>query len=771
MSGLKPGTPDEVATVNPNLSATGEILAYVDGVPMYASENKLDGDVDVKIRYDIVGSDQISGNGKGGDITRTVPSEQTATELVEDIEQQVTVRVFHHDPGQHMMMTFVYAKCSAMERLDLWDHLYYLASDMELPWLVGGDFNGTKEFHSHGGMGDPMLSVYSRDWIGVFFRFLNFWTKHATFIDMVRQNWEADFIGDPFLMFKQNIKRVKAALSKWSRETFVDIFKQLAILEDIVRKYLSIEEKYWKQKARMTLFAEGDRNTSFFHNHVIGKRKKLQLKRIKSGSGVWIEDQEQLATVAVDFYQKQFTNESDASEFSLLNNVPSMVTMDKNLELSRLPTIEEVRAAVFELSGESSSGPDGFSGLFYQTCWDGIGSDIHNMVLHLYGGAALPKSITHTNLVLLPKKPRVETFSNLRPIILSNFINKVLSRVLHDRLESFLPYLITPNQSGFVNGRSIFENILLTQEIITDIRLRGKPANVVIKLDMAKTYDRSSEFFKSTRGVKQGDPLSPALFILSAEVLSRYLNKLFEDKSFVGFGMPKWSDPLNHLEYADDTIIFAFAHPPSLSKIMAVLGNYEKISGSWRYYKICKRRRKDYYEDLIMKVKAKLQSWKGKLLSFGGKATSSLVCCKVCQSTGYQSLINQTSSWGIYIRLLLGSCQNLCLPKEEGALGFRSLHDVSRALFAKLWWSFRTAKSLWSNFMWNKYCKKELPTLVYFRGGSHVWRQMLNAREEVEHEIVWELRSGTTNIWHENWTGLGALYHALPEDFPINKDL
>ena len=61
--------------------------------------------------------------------------------------------------------------------------------------------------------------------------------------------------------------------------------------------------------------------------------------------------------------------------------------------------------------------------------------------------------------------------------------------------------------------------------------------------------------------------------------------------------------------------------------------------------------------------------------------------------------------------------------------------------------------------------------MVNFWGGSHVWRQMLNAREEVEHEIVWELKSGTTNIWHENWIGLCALYHIFPEDFPINKDL
>ncbi|XP_019256289.1 PREDICTED: uncharacterized protein LOC109234676 [Nicotiana attenuata] len=519
----------------------------------------------------------------------------------------------------------------------------------------------------------------------------------------------------------------------------------------------------------MTWFAEGDRNTSFFHNHVNGKRKKLQLKRIKSGSGVWIEDQEQLATAAVDFYQEQFTNE-----------------------------VEEVRTAVFELSGESASGPDGFTSLFYQTCWDVIGTDIHNMVLHFYGGAALPKSITHTNLVLLPKKPRVETFSDLRPIRLSNFINKVLSRVLHDRLEIFLPSLISPNQSAFVKGRSIFENILLTQEIVIDIRLRGKPANVVIKLDMAKAYDRvswkyllhSSGFFKSTRGVKQGDPLSPALFILSGEVLFRSLNKLFEDRSFVGFGMPKWSDPLNHLAYADDTIIFASAHPPSLSKIMAVgaITGFTKGKFPFTYLGVLFSTLEGGRNimKIIKKVKAKLHSWKGKLLSFGGKAT---FITSVLQSMPVHmlSVLHPPKNvlehlHKIFARFFWStkeegrsrhwaSWQNLCLPKEEGGLGFRSLHDVSRALFAKLWWIFRTTKSLWSNFMWNKYCKKEIPTVVQFRRGSNVWRKMLNAREEVEHEILWEFKSGTTNIWHENRTGLGVLYHVLPEDFPINEDL
>ncbi|XP_075086190.1 uncharacterized protein LOC142168914 [Nicotiana tabacum] len=193
-----------------------------------------------------------------------------------------------------------------------------------------------------------------------------------------------------------------------------------------------------------------------------------------------------------------------------------MISDDQNKELCRFPTMEEVKNAVIALSGDSANGPDGFTGLFFQQCWDTVGSDIYNMLQQFYIGSPLPKYITHTNLVLLPQIQQPQTFSDLRPISLSNFINK----------------------------------------IITDIRLRGKPANVVIKLDMAKTYDR-----------------------VSWKVLSRSLDKLFEDKKFIGFRMPKWTDPLNHMAYADDTIIFSSDDPYSLRKVVEVLKQHEHASG------------------------------------------------------------------------------------------------------------------------------------------------------------------------------------------------
>lgn len=114
------------------------------------------------------------------------------------------------------------------------------------------------------------------------------------------------------------------------------------------------------------------------------------------------------------------------------------------------------------------------------------------MVKAFFCGQDLPRFVTHTNLVLLPKKEFSKVFGDLRTISLSYFINKVISRVLYDRVVRVLSKIISPDQSDFVKGRNIVENVLLAQKIIIDINKRKKHTNVVVKLDMTKTYDRVS---------------------------------------------------------------------------------------------------------------------------------------------------------------------------------------------------------------------------------------------------------------------------------------
>lgn len=191
---------------------------------------------------------------------------------------------------------------------------------------------------------------------------------------------------------------------------------------------------------------------------------------------------------AVCFFKDQFNGATTNSELSLLQYIHPQVEQHENDRLNALPQNEEIRKVVFELNAESSCGLDGFTGHFYQTCWDIVGSDIVKVVHAFFQGYSLSKSITLTSLVILPKKDTIQSFSDFRPINLSNFLNKIITRLIHDKLEGILPKLISPNQSRFVKGRNITENVVLAQEIISEIRKRGEPANVVMNMD--KAYDR-----------------------------------------------------------------------------------------------------------------------------------------------------------------------------------------------------------------------------------------------------------------------------------------
>ncbi|KAH0761343.1 hypothetical protein KY290_017416 [Solanum tuberosum] len=119
------------------------------------------------------------------------------------------------------------------------------------------------------------------------FKFLNFWSKHPNFTKVVEDNWKIDFMGSPFVEFQVKMKKVKGALAKWSKETFGNIFQQIATLEDAIRvkeiqlelnpsaenratlnkgevelkKYLYLEGEFWKQKVGMRWFKDGDRKS------------------------------------------------------------------------------------------------------------------------------------------------------------------------------------------------------------------------------------------------------------------------------------------------------------------------------------------------------------------------------------------------------------------------------------------------------------------------------------------------------------------------------
>ncbi|KAK6789979.1 hypothetical protein RDI58_013779 [Solanum bulbocastanum] len=351
-----------------------------------------------------------------------------------------------------------------------------------------------------------------------YFKFFNVWTEHENFLGTIQRCWEELVVGNHMYILHQKIKKTCKMLSLWSRETYGNSYEkpkrleaQMKVLEEnsvmnntkanrceLYRcraeftKYLKLQDAILRQKARAKWLEERDVNTFYFHSTIKDRRSRLSLKIIMNEQNQWLEGNDQIVERAMSFYQKLFSCESVSIKTETINYLPRCITDEDNEILNALPTLQEVKEYVFSLDPDSAPGPDRLSGLFYQAVWNIIASDVHKAVISFFSGDILPKNFTHTCLVLIPKTDFPQSFSDLRPISLCNVSSKIISKILNARLASILPRIISKNQTGFVKCRAISENILLPQEIISDINKPNIGGNMVIKLNMSKVCDRVS---------------------------------------------------------------------------------------------------------------------------------------------------------------------------------------------------------------------------------------------------------------------------------------
>lgn len=367
---------------------------------------------------------------------------------------------------------------------------------------------------------NPLLlnTVEALNKVGKPFKFESFWVTEEDCKEVVSEVWCQSNDGSKMYTVCKKLRGCKEKLKQWSFKKFGNLRLKIAVTKDqlvevqkqiesgfnedyvalekiLVRKLEDLWQKdsmYWHQRSRIKWLRMGDKNSRFFHLSTIQRRQRNQVMRLKDSSGVWRTDQKEIAEIIKGHFQELYKSPPSRDFGDLISLVEPVILEDWNAKLTREVTKEEVQLAAFQLGALKAPGSDGFPGLFYQSYWDIVGEDVFGAVSSFFREGHLLKELNQTNVTLIPKTPNPEGMNHLRPISLCQFIYKIISKILANRLQPFIGNIISEHQSAFIPGRQVQDNIIVAHEVFHYMKhkKKGPKSSVALKLDLNKAYDR-----------------------------------------------------------------------------------------------------------------------------------------------------------------------------------------------------------------------------------------------------------------------------------------
>ncbi|KAL0910085.1 hypothetical protein M5K25_021023 [Dendrobium thyrsiflorum] len=445
-----------------------------------------------------------------------------------------------------------------------------------------------------------------------------------------------------------------------------------------------------------------------------------------------------------------------------------------------LGSYSEIESAVFALPPNRSPRLDGITASFFKHYWAIVSKEVYDAILEFFTTGCMNPEWKDTLVVLIPKTSNADFPSKFRPISLCQTIYKVAVTIILEKLKPFLPLCIDEQQVAFVPGRSISGHCLLAQELMERFR----------KSNAKEGY----------RGFRHGCPLSPYLFILCSDLLSKAIVQIGGDE--LGVPLRPKGSKISHLLYADDILLFSVSKTPHLKRLKDILSNYcnwtgQRINASksmvlfskntprWKQYKFSNmlglnrvnsfdylgltcstsRIRFSDFSKVISKAMNLVFTWGSKLLSLAGRNSlikSSLATLiyyhlahtkiplavlykieKICRSFLWQDKEDHRGAHYV-------SWKKICLPQEQGGLGINSLKLWSGPLRARLAWNFLQYPNLWHNCLLRELYGSSLDVIA--KGLGRSWQILQEGWRSLKGAIRWKLSNGANvSILNDVW--------------------
>ncbi|RVW41216.1 Retrovirus-related Pol polyprotein from type-1 retrotransposable element R2 [Vitis vinifera] len=679
--------------------------------------------------------------------------------------------------GATWVFTGVYGPFTKVEREGMWEELGAIRGLWDDPWCLGGDFNITlfqherssqrrtssamrrfAEFvddlelapsggrvHMEWGLSRPTSDHFPIVLEGggirrgpTPFRFENMWLKVEGFNDIVRTWWQGiEVRGSASYRLAVKMKEIKKKLKVWNKEVFgrletnkasalhqvdfwdrVESERVLSMEEaelkkeakDSFKKWVLLEEAHWRQHSRELWLKDGDKNTGFFHRMASAHRRHNAMDRIKADIG----------------------------------SIPVGCISLQDAESLETPFAEnEIHSALMEMNGDKAPGPDGFTVAFWQDAWDFAKEEIMEMFKEFHEHSSFVKSLNNTFLVLIPKKSGAENLGDFRPISLN----------------------------AFVKGRQILDASLIANEVIDSWQKR-KEKGLICKLDIEKAYDSinwkflmkvlqkmgfgpkwmgwmwscvssakfsilvngvPAGFFPSTRGLRQGDPLSPYLFVMGMEVLDVLIRRCKEQVSHLSWIL-FWFEAASGLRInLAKSEIIPVGDVEDILELAAELGG--RVGSLPSHYLGLPlgvpNRATSMWDGVEERIRRRLALWKRHLLLKEWKKPKRF----------------PMGGGNLEGKVHLVKWDAVCTEKHKGGLGLRRIATLNRALLGKWIWRFACEKNnFWNQVITTKYGQEDYgwrPKKVRGAAGVGVWKEIMKESDwDATIEEMWDQDSG-----------------------------
>lgn len=655
------------------------------------------------------------------------------------------------------------------------------------------------------------------------FKFFNMWASHADFISLVEAEWQAEVEGSMQFILAKKLQNLKAPLHAFNIMHFshissrveeelteahsaaqvdpcnVEVHLKVASLRKRAQFLKEAERLFYLQKAKCAHLKNSDKCTKFFYMMAKRNAKRNFIVAVSREDGSSTTSLDQIAEEFIGFFQNLLGTSSGFVPIdpSILNSGP-LISQVQADGLVRDVNAWEIKEVLWSIGDDKAPSPDGFSACFFKKAWNSVGDQVRQAVQEFFSSSKLLKQFNHAAIVLIPKSSHASSMGEFRPIACCNVIYKVIAKILASRMEPLMDSIIDKAQAAFIQGRSLAGNIQLAQELLRKYGRKRSSPRCLIKVDLCKAYDSISwsflhrvmgglgfpplfsgwvlecvsttaysliingsmcGFFKGKRGLRQGDPMSPFLFVLCLEYLSRGLN-LATTASEFNFH-PKCNKlKVSHLAFADDLMLFARGDEPSICIIMDCLRDFEEKSGlkalkssiftagieghelqcimdrvrfpqgamPFRYLGIplaAIKLKITHYDPLISKISDCIKAWQAVTFSYAGRlelirgVLQGVVCFWLGILPIPVAVIEKI--YGLCRRFLwcskssLVAWKDICLPKCEGGLGLKDLKCWNSCLLIKTLWDIHRKK----NTLWVQWIHQEI-----LQSGSIWQRQM-----------------------------------------------